>query len=259
MTTLVIILVLVSAGIFIFASNRALTHVDIHKIQNVLATEEELIMDLMVGAVNPNAWDITISEMDLNIFAKSKYVNSKETAAMVSSNRRLPQRAQSLSSGRNPNPSQDLSGHWHTPADETDIDKETTTMYIGRTNHFDQAISFEASPLKQHLHFSSGQVRLMKPGNKTETGGSARWEKIIKNPFELVVRGVLKYNLPISSRAQSIAVGQSVIVHPEDGIDDKGNMRTVPVDNSDHWQWIDWPDFEEHADHDQKQIMEEVD
>jgi hypothetical protein len=50
----------------------------------------------------------------------------------------------------------------------------------------------------------------------------------------------LRYQLPISSRVLSAAVGASVLVHPEDGVDDEGNMRLEFPDRSEDWVWIDW-------------------
>jgi len=41
---------------------------------------------------------------------------------------------------------------------------------------------------------------------------------------------------------QSVSVGASVVVHPEDGVDDAGNMRVEPINHDEHWQWVDWDD-----------------
>lgn len=250
-TGLLAILVILSAIGFVVSSNRPLQDVEIQKIDSVLATEQELMFDLVVTAMNPNLLSVSVSDLDVNIFAKSKHVgtghksdSSKVPAGIEEKERRRAEA--SRDSDRNPNPSQDLSGHWHAPTDHDaseDVEKDAQTMLLGRIFHFDEAISFDGTPVKQKHHKESGQVRLMQPGNKTESGGSARWEKIIQNPFELIVRGVLKYQLPISSRQQKAAVGASVMVHPEDGIDKSGNMRIEPIDHSEHWQWIDWPDL----------------
>ncbi|EME42407.1 hypothetical protein DOTSEDRAFT_134310 [Dothistroma septosporum NZE10] len=252
LTTLLAIAVVVSAVFFVFASNRPLYDVEVHEIKNVLASEQELMLDLKVGAVNPNTLGINIGDMDVNIFAKSKHVSNHKPDKENDGSGKL-RRRQRISSNlsdkkdsrdKNPNPIQDPDGHWHAPGDDdgddSDAEKDAQTMLLGRIFKFDQALNFGASPINHHLHFSTGQLRLTKPGNKTETGGSERWEKVIQYPFELIVRGVLKYQLPISSRLQSAAVGASVMVHPEEGIDKKGNMRLEPVDHSEHWQWIEW-------------------
>ncbi|USW56614.1 Putative vacuolar segregation subunit 7 [Septoria linicola] len=255
LTTLVLILVVVTAVGFVFASNRPLYDVKVHKIHNVLASETELMLDLLVGAVNPNTMGISVSELDVNIFAKSKHVtmpNATDPDAPTTRNMRYGSRASgSGDKDKNPNLIQDPDGHWHNPGDkepEADPENDAQTLLLGRVFHFDQALSFEASPLKQHEHVSSGQLRLTKPGNGTESRGSAKWEEIIQYPFELIVRGTIKYQLPISSRPQSVAIGAKTVVHPEEDLDSHGNMKTAPVDHSEHWQWIDLPEEEDSID-----------
>jgi len=258
----VIFAVVFSAVAFLAMSNRPMYDVKIRRIQNVLASEQEIMLDLLVGAVNPNFLGITVSNMDVNVFAKSKHVGSSHLefnrsatlmSAPLSPRRTRPDSSPAAKDG-NPNPWQDLSGHWHAPAvnggvdhgtdppDDDDLEKDAQTMLLGRIFHFDQALTFEGSPIKRHPHFSLGELRLAQPGNKTETGGSVRWETVLKYPFELIVRGVLKYQLPVSSRMQSVSVGASVVVHPEDGVDDAGNMRVEPINHDEHWQWVDWDD-----------------
>jgi hypothetical protein len=253
---------ILSAVAFLVMSNRPMYDVEIRTIQNVLASEQELMLDLLVGAVNPNALGISVADMDVNIFAKSKHVGTSEfwrehgnqplTTSQTSSRKR--RRREAL-----PPPAagqwQDLSHHWHAPApaggvdegtdppDDDDLERDAQTMLLGRIFHFDQGLQFEGSPLKRHIHCSIGELRLQKPGNKTETGGSARWEKVLQYPFELIVRGVLKYQLPISSRVESVRVSATTLVHPEDGVDEFGHMRLEDVDHSEHWQWIDWDDI----------------
>jgi hypothetical protein len=245
LTTIMLIMVVIAAVFFVFASNRPLQDVQIHRIQNVLASEQELMLDLFVGAINPNTLAISIGEMNLNVFAKSKHVGAGHTDNF--SNR--PTRQRRGGSGDNPSPIQDPDGHWHNPNephhDDSDLENDAQTMLLGRIFHFDQALIFPASPLSSVEHKSSGQLRLTKPGNKTEAGGSARWEDLIQYPFELIVRGVLKYQLPISARLQSAAVGAKVMVHPEEGLDGRGSMRIEPVNESEKWEWIEWPDEEE--------------
>ncbi|KAK3104260.1 Vacuolar inheritance and morphology protein, partial [Teratosphaeriaceae sp. CCFEE 6253] len=110
-----------------------------------------------------------------------------------------------------------------------DLEKDAQTMLLGRITHFDQALAFEGSPLKRHPHFSLGELRLSRPGNRTEAGGSARWERTLRHPFELIVRGVLKYQLPVSMREESVSVGASVLVQPEEGVEGQGRGIRVEL------------------------------
>ena len=263
---IVLVAVILSAVAFLVMSNRPMYEVEVHEVQNVLASEQEIMLDLLVGAVNPNALGIDVTDMDVNIFAKSKHVGTGQlwkegqatqlTALGVTpkSKRRRKGVSRQRSVGM-PKPWQDLSDHWHAPSGgvdrgidpDDDYGRDPQTMLLGRILEFDQPLTFEGSPLKRHVHESVGELRLEKPGNKTETGGSERWEKVLQFPFELIIRGVLKYQLPISSRLEKARVSASVIVHPEDGVDEFGNMRVEKVDHSEEWQWIDWNDVEEVA------------
>lgn len=245
--TMLIILVAaitLSTAAFLVMSNRPMYEVNIQEVQNVLASEQEIMLDLLVGAVNPNALGIAVTDMDVNMFAKSKHVGSGEfwrhhshaplttSPAQRSRRRRSPKTPVVLPS-EVPDALQDLSHHWITPSDgvdegtdpDDDLEHDAQTMLLGRIFHFDQGLSFEGSPLKRHPHLSIGELRLTKPGNKTETGGSERWEKVLQYPFELIIRGVLKYDLPISGRLQTSAVEARVVVHPEGGVDGDGNVR----------------------------------
>ena len=260
--------VILSAVAFLVMSNRPMYEVKVQEIQNVLASEQELMLDLLVGAVNPNALGITVTDMDVRIFAKSKHVGTsafwrEHAHAPLTTSVSVPTRKRRrLDSPQSQSPTsedvgswQDLSHHWRsltggvdegTDPDD-DLEGDAQTMLLGRIFHFDQSLSFEGSPLKRHSHSSTGEISLEKPGNKTETGGSARWENVLQYPFELIIRGTLKYQLPISSRTESAAVGASILVHPEDGVDESGNMRVHPVDHSEDWQWIERDEVKEGA------------
>lgn len=260
--------VILSAVAFLVMSNRPMYEVRIHKIQDVLASEQEIMLDLLVAAVNPNALGITITDMDVNVFAKSTHVGGIESlqehgyGSLTASRsqtprkrrRRVLQKSQE-STPHAPNYWQDLSSHWHAPAPaggvdegtdpDEDLEGDAQTILLGRITHFDQGLSFEGSPLKRHLHYSVGEMRLAKPGNKTETGGSVKWEKVLQYPFQLIIRGVLKYELPISSRMESVSVGANITVYPDEDVDEHGAMRLTPVYKSERLRWIDQDDLED--------------
>lgn len=273
----VFIAVVLSAVAFLVMSNRPMYDVKIEKIQNVLASEQEIMLDLLVGAVNPNALGISVTDMDVNIFAKSKHVGSSGdfpsddgsdkalTTASVSGppprRKRSPSTALSTSTSLSPRPA-DSHDHGTSPSDP--LERDAQTMLLGRIFHFDQPLAFEGSPIKRHPHFSVGELRLAHPGNRTEAGGSARWEQVLKHPFELIIRGVLRYQLPISSRVLSAAVGAGVLVHPEEGVDELGRMRVEVVEGPGGWVWVDWEGvlrdgrFGEDGEGERGRVVEEV-
>ncbi|TKA27008.1 hypothetical protein B0A50_05199 [Salinomyces thailandicus] len=286
-----VVAVVLSAVAFLIMSNRPMYDVRVRRIQNVLASEQEIMLDLLVGAVNPNALGITVDEMDVNVFAKSRHVGSSldeeegeaqgggvlsKSISLPLDRRRMDVRRRggddempAVAHDDDPNPWQDLTGHWHAPSspssssphdgdvddgtdpmppsdpdddgDDEDLERDAQTMLLGRIFHFDQALAFAGSPLKRHEHSSLGEVRLLHPGNKTEANGSRRWEKVVRHPFELIVRGVLRYSLPVSGRVESVSVTASVIVYPEEGVDRMGRMRIGPVLRRKGWRWIGWP------------------
>ncbi|KAI4228066.1 MAG: hypothetical protein L6R36_001919 [Xanthoria steineri] len=241
LATLMTALIAAVVIIMVFCS-KSLMQVRIKDIRNVLASEQELMLDLHVGAVNPNLVAVQVGDLDINIFAKSKHVGTNEmwrdqrysrllrsravaaaianlpltnsNSLTVRGTRRSIHTADSIDQGTDPMPD--------------DPETDSQTMLLGRIFEFDSPLVFEPSPLHHNSFSSLGEVRLAHPGNKTEEGGSARWEKVIQHDFELIVRGVVKYTLPLSSTKRKASVGASVVVKPGLGIDSEtGSMIVV--------------------------------
>ena len=241
-----VVLLVALGGGFVFATSKPLYGVSIMEIQNVLASEQEIMLDLLVQATNPNVAQITISDTDVNVFAKSRHVadpnepdhNLSRLAGRHSKGSRYRRLGRSVQTHSTPvtvkgnvdDGTDPICPPWEPDCDfPGDADHDQQTMLLGRVFHFDSALSFEPSPLRQAAGNSSGELRLAHPGNKTESGGSERWERVIQHPFELIIRGILKYQLPLSTREQTRSVGASVLVHPEEGVDEHGVMRIVQL------------------------------
>lgn len=238
-TTLGVVLTLIVAAIVavVILCSKPLTDIHVKDIRNVLASEQEIMLDLHVHAINPNLIAIQVSEIDINIFAKSKHVGTNELWRSHQPHDETP----------NPPPkpgkvrisSSSTSPFIHDPADIINqldgIDEGTDpiddpaadsqTMLLGQILEFDTPLIFEPSPLRHHSLGSFGEVRLAKPGNRTEDGGSQRWEHVIQHDFELLVRGVIRYSLPVSSTLHSASIAGRVVVHPSEGADEAGNMK----------------------------------
>ncbi|KAJ5151060.1 uncharacterized protein N7482_010312 [Penicillium canariense] len=243
---IILVLLLIIAGgaaSFIVAATKTLYDVQIIAIQNVLASEQEIMLDLQVEAMNPNIFPVTIDDTDVNIFAKSRYVGTDKFWRDIGSDEELDRSPRVEQSRRRWYLSQlvrclgntdcvevAIKGH---PKDHGDggVDRGTDpindpegdpqTMLLGRVFRFDSPLSFEASPWGHMTSISKGQIRLPRPGNKTESGGTERWERVLQHPFELIVRGVIKYQLPLSSRFYSASISSSVKFIPND--DDSHN------------------------------------
>jgi hypothetical protein len=93
---------------------------------------------------------------------------------------------------------------------------EPRTMLLGRIFHFDSPLTFDPSFFNRQSVESLGELRLTKPGNKTEAGGTERWEEVLQYPFELILRGVFKYQLPLNSRERTIPITASYHYDPDE-------------------------------------------
>ncbi|KAL2677532.1 putative phospholipid metabolism enzyme regulator [Phyllosticta citricarpa] len=251
--TIMVLLLAFGAVGFLFATTKPLYRVQVKEIQNVLASEQEIMLDLLVEAINPNIVAVSVEDMDVNIFAKSKHVGSEKFWREHPDGGSLgpiinpvaPRRSASAQSRKHDKRDDD-------PADPIeDPEGDSQTMLLGRIFHFDSPLNFDGDPLKRRPHYSIGELRLQKPGNKTEAGGTERWERVIQYPFELIVRGVLKYQLPLSSSTHTAPIGAVVAVHPEKGIQADGTMSVTQVwharpGDEEEGDWDDWEGDWEH-------------
>lgn len=244
-TSLGSVLAILVAGIVVILIMCSKPLVDVHvkDIRNVLASEQEIMLDLHVQAMNPNFIAIQISDLDVNIFAKSKHVGSS-SLWRAGHLQRPPRKFRPRSQGDQIASQQDSSlldpsdiiSHLDGGVDEgtdpiDDPAADSQTMLLGQIFEFDSPLIFEASPIRHHSDGSVGEVRLAKPGNRTEEGGSERWEHVLLYDFELIVRGVVKYSLPISSRLRRANISGSIVVHPSDSISGlRVSQRTGPSD-----------------------------
>lgn len=202
--------------------SKPLMNVEIKSIENVLASDQEIIFDIHVHAINPNLISIQVSELDILIHARSKYVGTG-----IWGNDGLGSNTIQLPDGRHGEAEAQLvkrNGTEYRASNGIDkgtdpIDEDPHVMLLGQIFSFDSPLIFEASPLRHQSSSSVGEVRLAKPGNRTEEGGSDRWETVIQHPFELIVRGVIRYTLPISSRVRPESVKGEAFVEPEDSPD----------------------------------------
>ena len=228
----VLAILIAAIVVILIMCSKPLVDVHVKEIQNVLASEQEIMIDLHVHAINPNILAIQVSDLDVNIFAKSKHVGTSSSwgaGRPRMPTRILPRKSQSNEAGSQQTPPlldpSDIISHFDggvdegtDPIDDPDPAIDSQTMLLGQIFEFDSPLIFDASPIRHHSLGSIGEVRLAKPGNRTEEGGSERWEHVLQYDFELIVRGVMKYSLPISSRLRKANIAGSIIVHPSDGV-----------------------------------------
>ncbi|KAL4735725.1 vacuolar segregation subunit 7-domain-containing protein [Aspergillus similis] len=233
---------------FIVAITKPLLDVEVVDIQNVLASEQELMLDLNVQAINPNLFPVIIDDINVDIFAKSRYVGTdqfwREDAPGPARLERAERRKRAdithtthCTDGLDCE-SDRLVGQVGRSKHKGGVDKGTDpipsdpagdhqTMLIGRVFRLDSTLTFEASPWHYEPSTSKGQIRLSRPGNSTEKGGTERWERVLQHPFELIVAGFIRYQLPLSSRFHTSSISSSIKVTP-DSDDDSGGDKHDP-------------------------------
>lgn len=231
LSILLLVLVFSAVGL-VFATTKPLRDVKIRAIQNVVASSEELMLDLVVDAVNPNIIGVTIADMGVNIFAKSTHFGSDKWWREHGNRRKhhedwMPISEDSVHQSDGVDEGTD-------PIHDPDV-SEPKTMLLGRVFHFDSPLNFDGSPFKRHSVQSLGGMRLTNPGNKTETGGSERWEEILQYPFELIVQGFFQYQLPLSTRENTVSVTATYQYDPDierknlKAMERKRNLPSQPV------------------------------
>lgn len=189
-----ILLIILLGSSLLLSTTQPLKKVELMALRDVLASKDELMLKLQVQALNPNLIPVTIASMDISLFAKSTFLPEKSIRNSSSSSFRA----------------QD-----DDPSDPAPLDPDPQTMLLGQVFIFDNPLTLDGSPVQRHRSQAVGEVRLLKPGNGTETGGTKRWEQVVHHKFELIVRGVLMYQLPLSSRVHSASVGARATVWPE--------------------------------------------
>ncbi|KAF7908360.1 uncharacterized protein EAF01_004115 [Botrytis porri] len=213
-----LLLLLVAAGLvaFLFATTQPLANVKVLALRNILASEQDVIIDLQVTAQNPNLVAVTIDSMDMVIFAKSKYAGTDsewwtQPPTKFSWRRGFKHRRDD-------------------PINDPPMDDDPNTnpnLEIGHVYNFESPLIFEGSPFKPTSSVSIGEMRILKPGNQTEPRGSERWGRVLQHEFDLIVRGTLKYTLPLSSKAKSIGVEGRATVKPNAADQDPDNVHII--------------------------------
>jgi len=217
LSILLLVLVFSAVGL-VFATTKPLTHVKVREIQSVIASQEEIMLDMVVEAVNPNIIGVTIADMEVSIFAKSKHVGSDRWWREHDGRHKNDDEEEwmPIKASKNEGDVAQTSGidEGTDPIDDPNVG-EPRTMLLGRIFRFDSPLYFEGSFFNRHLADSLGEIRLTKPGNKTEAGGTERWEEVLQYPFELIVKGVFKYQLPLSTRDHTVLANASYYYDPD--------------------------------------------
>ncbi|KAJ9160611.1 Vacuolar segregation protein 7 [Coniochaeta hoffmannii] len=206
----VMLLLVVSGAIgFMFATSQPLTDIELTGMRNVLASEQELMLDITVRAHNPNVVVVIIDSADIEVFAKSPHAGTDSEWWRRPSDSGDFSRRRKRESGI---------GALDDPVNDPPKDDTAPNMRLGTIREFDSPLSFEGSFFHRGVSSSTGEIRLHRPGNGTD-GGSERWERIMQDEFDLILKGVLKYSLPLSQRIRSVAISGRTTVKPNSAND----------------------------------------
>lgn len=207
--TLISILCILSIGFvlgFLLASTKDLSNLSILSIENALVSQDELVFSVVVEALNPGWFTVSIEDLELDIFAKSGYLEDAGAEASVE------------------------------------------TVLLGSVLNFESAIYFEGSFFNRQASQQVGEIKLIGPGKNftgsafgntrrvtqqdvnghtllrkepddpkaphTPPDNSEKWATISKHPFDLILRGVFKYNLPMTNNVKSVVVNKVGYVDP---------------------------------------------
>ncbi|KAH8548296.1 hypothetical protein BGW37DRAFT_507410 [Umbelopsis sp. PMI_123] len=158
------LMTVVISGLLIAVAS-PLDEIQVASIGNVLSTQKELIFDLNVRANNHNWWPVKMVHADISIFASSHYVplGLQQTNATEIINAQVADPAE----------------------------------FLGSIYHFDEPLVFQPAGLfEPKTTTTTSQVQIKQPGSsEDDNSGNERWSRLIRYPYELTVRGVLKYRV----------------------------------------------------------------
>jgi hypothetical protein len=209
--TLMLLLVVSGAIGFMFATSQPLLDVKLVSMKNVLASEQELLLDLTVKAHNPNVVAVVVDTADIEVFAKSPH-------AGTDSEWWKKPRSDTIEA-------QDDS-YLDPPLDPPPVDDAAPNMRLGQIDELYSPLSFEGAFFNGGHSASTGQLRLRRPGNDTDRG-SERWERILEDDFDLILMGVLKYSLPLTQHVRKVSITGRTTVKPNSANDPTGPNGTV--------------------------------
>lgn len=190
MSILMILAVGFAAG-FLLALTKELADLTVVGVENALVSQDELVFSVVVEALNPGWFTVNIEHAELDIFAKSGYLRD------------------------DPN-----------HGSEFNEANSVETVLLGTVKLLESALVFDGSFLKRALQQQVGDVKLVAPGRNLtgsriqseklddDSDNSDKWEIISKNPFDLILRGVLKYKLPFSKTDKTAAVSKVSYIDP---------------------------------------------
>jgi len=201
-----LVLTMLTVG-FVFQTSRSLEGVQIRNLTNIVVSQEELVMDVIVQAGNPNILPVLMGDtINIDIFARSDHMDDKPHSHRTSRSRfTTPPFWPPW--GDEKEPTRDRSAP---PKNLTD----GPSLLLGTIRTLEAPLSFPPTGFKRDpWTIQKGQMKLVGPATNA-TDGVEKWKKCITEDFELIVRGTMKYRAPIGGRDRVVAVEWRGVVDP---------------------------------------------
>ena len=204
-----LVLTMLTVG-FVFQTSRSLENVEIRNLTNIVVSQEELVMDVLVEAGNPNILPVVMGDIiNLDVFARSDHFDDKpkkDPKTLFQGSRRRNLLPFSIwppwgdPPTKKPPPSKNVT--------------EGTSLLLGTIRTLEAPLSFPPTSFKRVPYTTQkGQMKLVGPAVNA-TDGPEKWKKCITANFELIVRGTMKYRAPIGGRERAVAVEWRGTVDP---------------------------------------------
>ncbi|ONH66721.1 Vacuolar segregation protein 7 [Cyberlindnera fabianii] len=186
--TVFVLLAVGFIGGFLLANSKELQDLEIVSVDDIIVSVDELVFDLSVGAYNHGLLGVDISQVELDLFAKTTHLAPSPLF-----------------------PSLD------------DAKGDVQTILLGSVTKFETPLHFESGFIHRNYTVTKGEIKLLHPGQNTTDHDQEnhksendldKWRKIIEHPFDLIVRGTFMYEVPLLKTEQSVAVTKTVTVDP---------------------------------------------
>ncbi|QPG75724.1 hypothetical protein FOA43_003084 [Brettanomyces nanus] len=214
--TIGLIFLLLSVGFiggFILATSKELQSTKVTSIRDILISDEEFVFNIEIESFNPGVMPVSIYDVQLDVFAKTQYVVDAYTYTVKDAKKNKPK----------------------------EKEKPYSTILLGSMKELDIPLRFQGGCFTRQKDSSLTEMKIMNPCsfddddkngdgdnmriNKPEEPPSGsppdirepsrKWLNISRNPFDLIVRGVLNYQLPVSSSNKTVAISYSYSVEPD--------------------------------------------
>ncbi|CAD6505327.1 BgTH12-00818 [Blumeria graminis f. sp. triticale] len=201
---LFILLVMSGAIGFMYATTQPLVNLKVLSLKNIIASEQDLLFDIEARARNPNLVSVTIESTDIAVFALSKY-------SCCDIDKRGPP-IRKLASRRS-----NRSRNYEVNDLLEEYTERSSIFEIGRVYSLDSPLKFEGAALFDKPEIATGQISIESPGNNTKPTVTGKWVRILHHEFDLILRGTMKYSLPLSQKIVSVTIEIRSTVQPDAG------------------------------------------